>query len=112
MKDITTQWTKNEFKAYLLLFGAYVDMVEHKKERNMIKEKVGKSTYKKVHEEFDEDNDYVRIQKMKNTASRLEYTQEQIDSLIQETVELFKCDGEYLQIEQNMHRQLKRLLKQ
>jgi hypothetical protein len=30
---------------------------------------------------------------------------------MEETMELFKCDGKFLQIEQNMHRQLKRLLK-
>jgi AraC-like DNA-binding protein len=111
MKEITTDWNSDEFKAYLLLFCAFVDMVEQKEEQKLIREKVGKKTYKRIHEEFDDDNDFTRIQKLQNTAQRFNYSANELDSLMEETMELFKCDGKFLQIEQNMHRQLKRLLK-
>ena len=111
MKEITTDWNSNEFKAYMLLFCAYVDMVEQKEEQKLIREKVGKKTYKRIHEEFDDDNDFARIQKLQHTAQRLNYSTKEMDALIEETLELFKCDGKFLQIEQNMHRQLIRLLK-
>jgi Fe-S cluster biosynthesis and repair protein YggX len=111
MKDYITNWSDKEFKAYLLLYCAYADMFEHKEEKQLIKEKVGKGIYKKVHEEFDDDNDFTRIQKIQAAAKRLNYSEEQIDLLIDETKEIFLSDGKFHHMEQHLHRQLKRLLK-
>lgn len=111
MERIETTWSDQEFKAYLLLFCAYADLVEHKEEKALIKSKVGKGTYKKIHEEFDDDKDFTRVQKIQSTANRFNYSEAQVDQLIVETKELFLSDGKFHHLEQNMSRQLKRLLK-
>ncbi|HRW22166.1 MAG TPA: hypothetical protein PLO05_10860 [Bacteroidales bacterium] len=111
MKDSITNWSDNEFRTYLLLYCAYIDMFEHNDEKKLIKEKVGKDLYKKMHEEFDKDKDVTRLHKIQNTIKRLDYSKEQKKSLIADTMELFLSDGKFTYMEQYLQKQLKRILR-
>ena len=62
MSDYTTDWSSNEFHAYVLLYCAHADFIESDEEQEMIKSKVSQSDYIHIHKEFDEDNDYTSIQ--------------------------------------------------
>ncbi|GJM35858.1 MAG: hypothetical protein DHS20C18_48590 [Saprospiraceae bacterium] len=110
MKEINTNWSKEDLKAYLLLYCANADFVETEEEVNLIQSKVGEDRYKNIHIEFDQDNDYQKIQKIQANLEKHNYSKEQIDSLFQEMKELFLTDGNYDTLEQNLWRGLKRLL--
>ena len=99
---MTTNWTKTEFKAYLLLHCANADFIESKEEKDFIKSKVDAATFDKIHAEFEGDNDYQSIQKIMHTAERLDYSHEQIEDLVEEIKELFLSDGNFDTLERNL----------
>ena len=76
MQVVSRQWSKDEFKAYLLLFSAQANMVESASEKAFILQRVGVEHYEHIHEEIDKDNDYQSIQKI------LDYLQRFIVNLI------------------------------
>ena len=106
-----TTWNKKEFKAYLLLYCATIDHEENQKELKMIKSQITEDAYIKIHEEFEEDNDYQSIEKINHTVERLGYTKENIDYLITQIKALFMVDGEFDATEQALFIGLKRILK-
>lgn len=110
MEDSATNWTQMELKAYMLLYCAYADFVITAEEKELIKSKVGLNEYQKIHKEFEEDNDYQRIQKINSTIARFEYSQEELDEIFQSIKSLFLSDGEMDILEKNIYRGLKKLL--
>jgi len=110
MKDITTNWTKKELKAYILLYCAFADFVENDYEKESILSIVDKDIYKKMHKEFDADNDFQRIQKIQYSLHALEYSKKNIAKLEEEIMELFLSDGKFDLLEKNMNRVIKRIL--
>lgn len=111
MSDFTTDWTKDELKAYLLLYCTHCHVEETEEDKELIISKVDKETYKRIHKEIDKDNDYQSLQKILNTIERLGYSSNDIDQLIADVKELFLDDDDFDTLEQNMYRQLKHLLK-
>lgn len=111
MTDFITDWTHEELKAYMLLYSAHADYVVTEEEKEYIKSKVDANDYKKIHREFEKDNDYQRIQKIHSTIERLNYSKEEIDEAFQSIKDLFLSDGEIDILEQNIYRGLKHLLK-
>lgn len=109
MNDLQPNWTDKELKAYLLLYCAHADFNESENEKALIISKVGKDNYQHIHDEIEQDNDYVRIQKIKNSVQQHNYSDEQIERLIVEMKELFKADGEDV-LEQNLLIGLKHVL--
>ena len=55
--NFETTWDKKEFKAYVLLHCSQADFFESKSEKSLIVSKVGKASYKHIHEELEKDND-------------------------------------------------------
>jgi len=111
MKDFNTQWSRMEFKTYLLLYCANADYIETEEEKEIIKSRVNKDILKNIHKEFDKDNDYQRMQKIVATAERFEYNHTQVDVLLDRMKHLFFPDGEEMgRLEENMFRGLKHLL--
>ncbi|MBL4668469.1 MAG: hypothetical protein HRT73_16555 [Flavobacteriales bacterium] len=110
MKDFNTNWTRNEFKAYILLYCANADFIETPEEIEMIKSKIDGDTYKSIHKDFDNDNDYQSLQKILSTLKRFEYSEAEIDVLFGKIKDLFLADGEYGTVEQNLYLGLKHLL--
>ncbi len=111
MKDFYTNWSRVEFKAYLLLYCANADYVETEDEKLLITSKVSTKLLKSIHKEFDKDNDYQRIQKIINAASSFGYTHKEADILLEKMKVLFFPEGHDMgTLEQNMFRGLKHLL--
>jgi len=110
MEPITTNWSREELKAYILLYCAHADFIETQEEVDYIKSKVSEVDYKKIHKEFDNDSDYESIQKIEYTVEKYNYTKEEIHTLFKRMKELFYLDGEYSAAEQSIFIGLKHLL--
>ena len=111
MEEFTTLWSREEFKAYILLYCAYANFVETEAEKEYIKSKVGEEKYQKIHREFDGDNDYQRIQKIQATVERFNYSKNEIDRLFENIKKMFLTDGPVDILEENIYRGLQHLLK-
>lgn len=110
MGEFTTNWSHEELKAYMLLYCANADFNVSKEEKEYIKSRVGVEKYRKIHKEFEADNDYQRIQKIDAAIQRFDYSKEEIDEAFQSIKVLFLADGEMDILEQNILRGLKHLL--
>ena len=108
----TIDWTRDELVAYILLFAANADFKEDNKERNAIISKVDMQTFSDIHEEFDNDNDYQGIKKIKTSLEQHNYDKEDIEVIIADIKVLFFSDKEFNVLEQNMLRFLERILRQ
>lgn len=104
-------WTKNELIAYILLFAAHSDFNESNEERNTIISKVNMKTFQKIHDEFNEDNDYQCIEKIQKGLEHYNFTSKQIDALLLEIKQMFQADHDYNILERNMMLFLKKILK-
>ena len=111
MNEFITNWTREELKAYILLYCANANFIETKEEKDFIKEKVGKEKYKKIHKEFEGDNDYQQIQKIQHTVDRFDYSKQEISILFENIKKMFLADGTEDILEKNIYRGLQHLLK-
>ena len=111
MKTITTNWNRNEFRAYVLLYAANCDHIENRKEREYILTKVDIQTYKDIHYELDNDNDYQSIQKIITSIERFNYSENELQRLTTEIMELFLADNKLDTVEQCIYMMLKKVLK-
>lgn len=110
MSDYTTSWNKQELSAYVLLYCANANFSKAEEETDMIRSKVDPDRYKSIHKEFNNDNDYQSISKIKVAVDRLGYSEAQIDGLIDEIKTLFLADGTFDQSEKTLFFGLKKLL--
>ena len=110
MTDYITNWTKDELHAYILIYCAAADFIETEEEKAFLKEKANIPNYAILHKEFEKDNDFTRVQKILKTHEILKLKNETIDNLLEEIKDLFLSDGDYSILEQNVMRELKRLL--
>lgn len=111
MEEINTLWSREELKAYILLYCAYADFIETEAEKEYIKSKVGEEKYNKIHKEFDDDSDYQRIQKIQATVAQYNYSKNEIDRLFENIKKMFLTDGPVDILEENIYRGLQHLLK-
>ncbi len=110
MTSYTTTWNKEELTAYLLIYCANADFIESNDEKALIKSKTTDGISKRMHVEFEQDNDFDSIQKIESTLLRLKYTNEEKGQLLDEMKEMFLLDGNYDLQEMNLFRGLKRIL--
>jgi Fe-S cluster biosynthesis and repair protein YggX len=110
MDDFKASWSNDELKAYLFLYCAYSNYDLANEEKDMIDNKLDADTVKKMEKEFSADNDYQKVQKILTNAKGLNYSKNEIESLIDEMQEIFLADGKFDSIEKNCFRELKRLL--
>lgn len=111
MSEVTTNWTKSEFKAYLLLYAANADYIESEEEQEMIRQLLSKEAYKAIHKELDKDNDYQSIQKILHNIEKFKYSKNDLKRLMSDINEVFNVDGELDILEENMLRALGKLIK-
>ncbi len=111
MKTTTTNWNRNEFKAYVLLYAANCDHIENRQEREYILSKVDKKTYENIHYELDADNDYQSIQKIISNIDQFEYSENELQRLTAEIMELFLADDKLDTVEQCIFMMLKKILR-
>ena len=106
-----TNWTKEELKIYVLIYGANADLSESKVELDHIKSKIETSNFDKIHEEFENDNDYQSIQKIQSSLEELKYSEEDKNGLLKEMKELFLSDDKYDILEKNLFKGLSHILR-
>lgn len=111
MKEVTVNWTKEDLKVYILVYCANADFTESKFEIDLIKSKIQSSDFNKIHTEFENDNDFLSIQKIQYSVKEHGYSHEEIDVLLSEIKELFLSDGKYDVLEENLFRGLSHILK-
>ena len=102
MEEFITNWTKEELNLYILIFCANADFIESKGETDFLKLKSNETLFSRIHEEFDKDNDYQSIQKIRSTLDKFGYTKDEKDLLLREMKELFFLDGTYNILEKNL----------
>ena len=102
MNTKKSNWTSDEFLAYILLYSANADYVFDQKEKNLILNKVDTNSYKKVSKELAYDNDYQSLQKILLYTENHKYDNNKINLLLHEIELLFMCDGKYDILEKNM----------
>lgn len=105
-----TNWTKAEFKAYLLAYCAQSDFIETEEEREYILDLVSSEAYKSVHHDLAKDNDYQSIQKIQNHLEKFNYSKNEIDVLLGDIKQLFTADGTIDIMEENLFRALKKII--
>jgi len=110
MEEYKTKWTREELKAYLLLYCSSADFEETAAETNYINSKFKALNIHTIRTEFKGDNDYQHIKKIRSAMDRLHYTREGIEVLEKEMKELFLIDGSYDTLEKNLFIGLKRIL--
>lgn len=108
--EITTDWTKREFKAYLLAYAANSNFFESEEESECIHKLVSDSQYNAIHRELSKDNDYQSIQKIMYNLKKYNYTKDQIHDLVNDIQEMFMADGEFDLLESNFLMMLKRII--
>lgn len=106
-----TNWTRSEFKGYLLSYAANANYFESEEEKEMIKKMVSHDDYVKIHRELAKDNDYQSIQKIIHTLERFNYSKAELENLVGDINALMNADGEYDLLEENMLLALKKFLK-
>jgi len=110
MKQPNT-WTKDELLAYILIFIAHSDLDETKKEKNYILSRVNKDVYNRVHEKFEEDNDYQSIQNIIEAVKTHDYYRNDFADLFADIKLMAFADGEMDQMEKAAYNLLKKILK-
>ena len=99
MSDFSTDWNNKELSAYILLYCANANYSETEEQIEMIRAKVDAGDYKSIRKEFQKDNDFQSISKIKVAVERLGYSKTQIDALIDEIKSMFLVDGYFDQTE-------------
>lgn len=102
MKEFMTNWTKEELNLYILIYCANADFNETRGETDFLKLKSNESIFTRIHEEFDKDNDYQSIQKIRATLDKFGYTKDEKELLLSEMKELFFLDGSFSTLEKNL----------
>lgn len=106
-----TNWTKKEFKAYVLLYAANANFFETEEEKEIILSSVDPFLYKEIHKELDRDNDYQSIQKILYNIEKYSYSKESLHLLIKDIELVFDADRHRDVLEDNFLIGLKKLLK-
>jgi len=110
MSEIQTDWTRLEFKAYLMLYAANANFFEAEEETELVHSLVSENTYRTIHREFEKDNDYQSVQKILYNIDKFEYDRNDLQVLIADIQLLFNADGKVDTLESNMMRGLQKLL--
>ena len=110
MKTVENIWTQEELKAYILIYCANANYEESTEEIEFINSKIPEADFKKMHKEFDHDNDYQSLQKINAHLEHFKYTNDQKEGLFDEIKALFLSDEKYDTLERNLLRGLQQLL--
>ncbi|WGD34483.1 sulfurtransferase [Olleya sp. YS] len=109
--DKPNTWTKDELLAYILLFVAHSDLDETRKEKDYILSRVDKKVYQRVHEQFDQDNDYQSIQNIIEGVKTHDYYRNDLADLFADIKLMAFADGEMDIMENMAYNLLKKILK-
>lgn len=100
-----------DFLTYLLLYATHADFNFDEEERNFILSKVDEATFNRVNRIFEKHNDIQRIDRIRYYMEKGKYSQADAATLTSQVLKLFKADGDYSTLEQNLMIGLKRIFK-
>ena len=103
-------WTKEEFKAFLLFFAAQTNFIETQEEIEYIESKFPNEIINRTRKEINKLNDYQKSEIIVNQIKSNEYVQSDLDEILLEIKELYKSDGVFDSLEQSMFSMLEKLL--
>jgi len=110
MTTNNNQWTKLELQIYILLLCANADGEETEVEIEMITSKVDSNTFKKIYEEFSNDSENKRFEKIDDNIHHHDYNNMELAKFRQDIHEIFFSDGKFKMMEQNLNRILDNIL--
>lgn len=110
MPSETSKFSKAELQVYILLLCANIDSEETEEEVNFIKSKVDIDTYHRLHDEFMEDSEEDRYQKIDDNIHMHEYSHKELAALRKEMYEIFFSDCEFKMMERNLDRIMDNML--
>ena len=106
----TQNWTRNEFKAYVLVYAAHCNFFESIEEQEYILSKVDEKTFHKIHTEVVIDSDENNLNKIQKYVSENKFNQKEKDDLIREIKNVFFADGSVDVIEKKVFSILKKII--
>lgn len=108
---MSTEWTKAEFEAYVLLYAAQCNFLETEEERAYILSKVDETIFNKVHTQivFDKEEDI--IENIKEYLIVNKYKEEEKRALLKDIKEVFFADGTVDKMEKKIFGVLQKILK-
>ena len=103
-------WTREEFKAFLLFFAAQTNFIETQEEIEYIESKFPNEIINRTRKEINKLNDYQKSEIIVNQIKSKEYVQIDLDEILLEIKELYQSDGVFDSLEQSMFSMLEKLL--
>ena len=104
-------WTKEEFKAYLLIYAAQSNFNESEEEIDFIESKFDSDLIHRVSKQVKGLNDYERIEIVTGYIKLHDFSQDELDNILREIKEIYHSDGKFDSIEQSIFSMLEKLLK-
>jgi thiosulfate/3-mercaptopyruvate sulfurtransferase len=106
----TTNWSYDDFLAFVLLYAANVNIDLASREKQLIIDKVGREKYAKASKCFASCNDYERLQTIISMKDRFYPTEQEKEKVLRNIKELFLADGKFDHLEKSLLLSLKRFM--
>ncbi len=109
MNQVTSSWSEEKFKAYVMVYAAQTDHVETEDEKDYLESNFDKSLLKEVYKEINQDNDFNRIQKIMSFVKSSNYSENSLKDLLVKIKKMYMCDGNFGSAEQLVYSSLQKL---
>ena len=110
MNDNAKKWTKKEIQIYILILCANADSTESEEEINLIKSKVDTTTFENIRNEFNNDSEDERLQKIEDSVSVHEFSTMELGEIRREMYSIFFSDCDFKIMERNLDRIMDNIL--
>tara|TARA_B100001029_G_C15037659_1_gene441281 strand:+ start:200 stop:535 length:336 start_codon:yes stop_codon:yes gene_type:complete len=104
-------WTKEEFKIFLLIYASQTNFIETEEEIDFIRSRFSNSVIDKIHKDIKGLNDFQKSEIIVNHIKSNDYSQNDLDKILMEIEELYKSDGVFDSMEKSIFSMLTKLLK-
>lgn len=104
-------WTYEEFIAFTMLYASFEDGEISDDEAEIISEKIGKETYRKLRKVLDSNINFDNIEIILELKDKYIKTDEDLESLFVAIDKIIEVDGEVTQFEKDMINSISFLLK-
>ena len=104
------EWSYDEFLAFLLMFAATDDAPISEEEKEIICNKVGKDCYKRIKKVFLKTSDYEALQIILSFKQNYYKTEHQKKRIFDNINDIFLADEKLSILEENLFREIKRII--
>tara|TARA_Y100000588_G_C13455494_1_gene585982 strand:+ start:208 stop:546 length:339 start_codon:yes stop_codon:yes gene_type:complete len=106
-----SQLSKDEFKAFLLIYAAQTNFIETNEEIEFIESRFPADIIKSVRKIIKPLNDFQKVEIIRNQIKSENYTQDELDSILEEIKGLYQADTKYDTLEKTMFSMLEKYLR-